>query len=71
MRLDPFIFDMEGVVIDTVEYHYLSWQRLANEEGFLLNRKIYDQLRGLNHPAPMRVILEANGMNASPEQIEE
>ena len=26
------IFDLDGVITDTVYYHYLSWQRLADEE---------------------------------------
>lgn len=29
-----FIFDLDGVLTDTAEYHYLAWQKLADEEGF-------------------------------------
>ena len=28
------IFDLDGVLTDTAEYHYLAWKRLAGEEGF-------------------------------------
>jgi beta-phosphoglucomutase-like phosphatase (HAD superfamily) len=31
---DPaFIFDLDGVLTDTAEYHYCGWKRLADEEG--------------------------------------
>jgi len=28
-----FIFDLDGVLTDTAEFHYLAWQRLADESG--------------------------------------
>jgi trehalose/maltose hydrolase-like predicted phosphorylase len=28
-----FIFDLDGVLTDTAEFHYRAWQRLADEEG--------------------------------------
>ncbi|MBN1966002.1 MAG: HAD hydrolase-like protein, partial [Anaerolineae bacterium] len=31
--IGAFIFDLDGVLADTTEYHYLSWKRLADEEG--------------------------------------
>ena len=29
-----FIFDLDGVIVDTAKYHYLAWKKLANELGF-------------------------------------
>jgi len=41
-----FIFDLDGVITDTAEYHYLAWQRLADEEGIVMGRALGDDLRG-------------------------
>ena len=29
--IDAFIFDLDGVITDTAEYHYLAWKELANK----------------------------------------
>jgi len=30
MNLYAIVFDLDGVVTDTAEYHYRAWQRLAD-----------------------------------------
>ncbi len=42
------IFDLDGVITDTAEYHYLAWQRLADEEGLPFNREANEELRGVS-----------------------
>ncbi|MBW4509097.1 MAG: beta-phosphoglucomutase [Scytonematopsis contorta HA4267-MV1] len=42
------IFDLDGVLTDTAEYHYLAWQRLADEEGLPFNREANEALRGVS-----------------------
>ena len=34
MNKKGFIFDLDGVIVDTAKYHYLAWKKLANELGF-------------------------------------
>lgn len=43
-----FIFDLDGVITDTAEYHYLAWKRLADEEGLPFTRDDNEQLRGVS-----------------------
>ena len=28
-----FIFDLDGVIVDTAKYHFLAWKKLANDLG--------------------------------------
>jgi beta-phosphoglucomutase len=42
------IFDLDGVLTDTAEYHYLAWQKLADEEGLPFNREANEALRGVS-----------------------
>ena len=34
MSKKAFIFDLDGVIVDTAKYHYLAWRELANQLGF-------------------------------------
>ncbi|MCU0512573.1 MAG: beta-phosphoglucomutase [Anaerolineae bacterium] len=46
--ISAFIFDLDGVITDTAEYHYLAWQRLADEEGLPFSREDNEHLRGVS-----------------------
>jgi beta-phosphoglucomutase len=41
------IFDLDGVLTDTAEFHYLGWKRLADEEGLPFSREANEALRGV------------------------
>lgn len=47
MMVRGFIFDLDGVLTDTAEYHYRAWQRLADELGVPFSREANDLLRGI------------------------
>lgn len=51
------IFDLDGVITDTAEYHYRGWQRLADEEGIPFDREFGDQLRGVSRRESLQLIL--------------
>jgi beta-phosphoglucomutase len=46
--IQGFIFDVDGVLTDTAEYHYKAWQRLADEEGLPFDRQANEALRGVS-----------------------
>lgn len=48
LKISAFIFDLDGVITDTAEYHYRSWQRLADEEGLPFSREDNEALRGVS-----------------------
>ncbi|MCC5898383.1 MAG: beta-phosphoglucomutase [Phormidium sp. BM_Day4_Bin.17] len=52
------IFDMDGVLTDTIEFHYQTWQRLADEEGLPFNRQANEALRGLSRRDSLLRILQ-------------
>jgi beta-phosphoglucomutase len=59
---DPYIaaviFDLDGVITDTVYFHYLSWQRLADEEGIPFDKTIHDRdMLGLNREDALAYLL--------------
>lgn len=52
------IFDLDGVLVSTDEYHYRAWKQLADRENIYFDRKINDRLRGVSRMASLEVILE-------------
>lgn len=63
--IKAFIFDMDGVLTDTVEYHYQSWQQLAAELNMAFSRKDYEQLLGLSRPDSMELFLQGRPTSAA------
>lgn len=48
ISIQGVIFDLDGVLTDTSEFHYQSWKHVADEEGIPFDRRANDRLRGLS-----------------------
>jgi beta-phosphoglucomutase len=57
-RVRAVIFDLDGVLTDTAEYHYLGWQRLADEEGVPFDREKNEALRGVSRNESLLLLLD-------------
>ncbi|WP_399632116.1 beta-phosphoglucomutase [Sporosarcina sp. SG10008] len=53
-----FIFDLDGVITDTAEFHFLAWQKLAQELGVSMDRQFNEQLKGISRMESLERILE-------------
>ncbi|MDQ4076049.1 MAG: beta-phosphoglucomutase [Chloroflexota bacterium] len=67
MTLKAVIFDLDGVLTETAEFHYRGWQRLADEEGLPFSREKNEQLRGISRQRSLELILE--GRELEPERV--
>ncbi len=47
-NIQGFIFDVDGVLTNTSEFHYRAWQRLADEEKLSFDRQANESLRGVS-----------------------
>ncbi len=56
--IKAFIFDLDGVLTDTSEYHFLAWKRMADEEGIPFTREDNEKLRGVSRRASLELILK-------------
>lgn len=57
-----FIFDLDGVIVDTAKYHYLAWKELAGELGFDFPIHYNERQKGVSRMASLEVVLEAGGI---------
>jgi beta-phosphoglucomutase len=63
-KLKAVIFDLDGVITDTSEYHYRAWKRLADEEGIPFNRDDNDKLRGVSRGECLKILLNRKQISA-------
>lgn len=69
MAIRGFIFDLDGVLTDTAEYHYRGWKRLADEEGIPFTREDNEHLRGIPRRESLMLVLK--GRTYPEERIQE
>ncbi len=67
-EIRAFIFDLDGVLTDTAEFHYLGWKQLADDEGIPFSRKDNEALRGISRRESLNLLLK--GRKISEEQAE-
>jgi len=68
MELKAIIFDLDGVICSTDEYHYLAWKSLADELGIYFDREINHRLRGVSRMDSLEIILERSEKQYSSEE---
>lgn len=51
------LFDLDGVITDTAEYHYLAWKKLADNLGISIDREFNEKLKGVSREDSLRLIL--------------
>lgn len=56
--MKAIIFDLDGVICHTDEYHYQAWKAMADSMGIYFDREINNRLRGVSRMASLEIILE-------------
>jgi beta-phosphoglucomutase len=70
MNKTGFIFDLDGVIVDTAKYHYLAWKNLANELGFEFTHSHNELFKGVSRKRCLEILLDIGGVKATQEQFE-
>jgi beta-phosphoglucomutase len=65
-----FIFDLDGVIVDTAKYHYLAWKNLANSLGFEFTEEQNELFKGVSRVRSLDILLELGNYTATQEQKE-
>ncbi len=59
MKYKAIIFDLDGVICHTDQYHFLAWKTLADELGIPFDQSINNRLRGISRMDSLEIILES------------
>ncbi len=70
-EFEAVIFDLDGVICFTDEYHYQAWKAMADGIGVYFDREINNRLRGVSRMASLEIILERCDEKLSDERKEE
>lgn len=57
MNRKGFIFDLDGVIVDTAKYHYLAWKKLSESIGIFFDEFQNEQLKGVSRINSLEKIL--------------
>lgn len=68
MRYSTIIFDLDGVICHTDQYHYQAWKALADRLGIYFDETINNRLRGVSRMESLEIILERSERAYSQEE---
>ncbi len=52
------IFDLDGVIVFTDQFHFKAWKQMASELGFFLGEEVNHRLRGVSRMDSLNIVLE-------------
>ncbi|MFD1314830.1 beta-phosphoglucomutase [Namhaeicola litoreus] len=70
MNKNAFIFDLDGVIVDTAKFHYLAWKQLANELGFEFTEDQNEQLKGVSRVKSLEILLKIGNVSLDQDRKE-
>jgi beta-phosphoglucomutase len=71
LKTKAFIFDLDGVIVDTAKYHYLAWKKLANTLDIDFTHEHNELLKGVSRVRSLEIILGLGNVEATDEQKNE
>lgn len=69
-KIKAFIFDLDGVIVDTAQFHYKAWKKTAEELGFNLTEELNEKLKGVSRIGSLQKILDWAGVSISQDQFD-
>ena len=70
-KIEAVIFDLDGVIVSTDEFHFLAWKQLADAEGIPFTREDNERLRGVSRMESLDILLEKASRKYSDVEKEE
>lgn len=70
MAIKGFIFDLDGVIVDTAKYHYLAWKKLADQLGFELTHEHNERFKGVSRQRCLEILLDIGSITSTQEQFD-
>jgi len=65
-----FIFDLDGVIVDTAKYHYLAWKKLADQLGFEFTHDHNELFKGVSRKRCLEILLDIGNVKSTAEQFD-
>ncbi len=69
--INAVIFDLDGVIVSTDEYHFQAWKQLADSLRIPFDRESNDRLRGVSRMESLDIMLEKSAKRYSLDEKRE
>jgi len=66
--IKAIIFDLDGVIVHTDQFHYLAWKKIADELGLHFDAEMNNLLRGVSRMDSLEIILNQNHCRLSGQE---
>lgn len=67
-HIKAVIFDLDGVITDTAEFHYLAWKKIADELNVYFNEEMNESLKGIDRMHSLEIILKGSDKQYANEE---
>jgi beta-phosphoglucomutase len=71
IKTKGFVFDLDGVLVDTAKYHYLAWKKFAEEFNYDFTEEENEEFKGVSRKRCLDILLNKVGVKASQDQIDQ
>ncbi len=71
IKTKGFVFDLDGVLVDTAKYHYLAWKKCAEEFNYDFTEEENEEFKGVSRKRCLDILLNKVGVKASQDQIDQ
>src|SRR5690606_3453157 len=69
-KIRTYIFDLDGVIVDTAKYHYLAWKKTADELRIDFTKENNELLKGVSRIRSLEIILELGNKKISDAEFD-
>jgi beta-phosphoglucomutase len=66
--IKAFLFDLDGVIVETSIFHYQAWRQMANDLGFDISEEFNETLKGMSRMDSLNLILKERNLQLSEEE---
>lgn len=63
MKCEAFIFDLDGVLVDSAKFHYLAWKAIADKLEINFTLKDNERLKGVSRRESLEILLSLKPLN--------
>ena len=70
-EIKAFIFDLDGVIVDTAHFHFKAWKKMASGLGFNLTEELNEKLKGVSRIRSLQKILDWADITISQEEFDQ
>ncbi|NVJ63650.1 MAG: beta-phosphoglucomutase [Flavobacteriaceae bacterium] len=71
IKTKGFVFDLDGVLVDTAKYHYLAWKKFAEEFNYDFTEEENEEFKGVSRKRCLEILLNKVGVEANQDQIDQ